>query len=129
VEEALPAIVAIDDDPITRQLFDRSLSAMGFICHTARTGTEGLALIGKEHPDLVLLDLILEGDDGFRICKEIRQTWTTNREFKGFILFFAEIGFARKRCSVRLHAMGASGADSGHWEGPGCRGRASVWLS
>lgn len=72
----LPVIVAIDDDALMRTLIHKAISTTGFVCHTARTGSEGLDLIGRENPDLVLLDLMLGDDNGFRICREIRKTWS-----------------------------------------------------
>ena len=72
----LPVIVAIDDDAITRTMIHKAISLQGFVCHTASSGAEGLEVIAREKPDLVLLDLMLGDDDGFHVCKEIRKTWS-----------------------------------------------------
>ncbi len=70
-----PTVVAIDDDPNILLLISRTLTAEGMVCHTAATGSEGLRLIRAHRPDLVLLDIVLVGEDGFTVCREIRRTW------------------------------------------------------
>lgn len=69
-------VVAIDDDAAILKLISRTLSSAGMVCHTATTGADGMALIRAHQPDLVLLDLMLVGEDGFAICREIRNTWS-----------------------------------------------------
>jgi len=46
------------------------------VCHTATNGKSGLQLIRDHQPNLVLLDVVLVGEDGFSICQEIRRTWS-----------------------------------------------------
>jgi diguanylate cyclase (GGDEF)-like protein len=77
--ERAPTVVAIDDDPMVLLMIARTLAAVGMVCHTASTGRQGLALIRAHEPDLVLLDLILVGEDGFSICREIRRTWSPHQ--------------------------------------------------
>jgi signal transduction histidine kinase len=72
----VPTVVAIDDDPSTLLLIARTLDQDGILCHTATTGAEGLRLIRAHQPDLVLLDIVMVGEDGFTICREIRRTWS-----------------------------------------------------
>lgn len=69
-------VVAIDDDPLILRAVEHTLTADGFLCRIARTGEEGLRLIRESKPDLVLLDVVLIGEDGFSICREIRQSWS-----------------------------------------------------
>jgi len=71
-----PVVVAIDDDAMILVMVKRTLGAAGMVCHTATTGAAGLELIRSLAPDLVLLDLVLVGEDGFSICREIRRTWS-----------------------------------------------------
>jgi len=71
-----PVVVAIDDDPLVLKAMERALQAGGMVCRTARTGAAGLQLIRDHAPDLVLLDLMLEAEDGFSICREIRTSWS-----------------------------------------------------
>lgn len=63
-------ILIIEDDESIRELLAMTLQAAGF-SETLSTGdgVEGLALLRKHTPDLVLLDLMLPGLDGLSICK------------------------------------------------------------
>lgn len=83
MEESLPPsdgpkrmVVAIDDDPLILRAVEHTLEADGFTCRTARDGKTGMQLIRELRPDLVLLDVVLVGEDGFGICSEIRQAWS-----------------------------------------------------
>lgn len=76
LSEHPPVIVAIDDDALTLKAIEKTLRAGGLLCHTATTGAEGLALIRDCHPDLVLLDVVMVGEDGYSICREIRRQWS-----------------------------------------------------
>lgn len=69
-------VVAIDDDHAVLKLMAHTLNSAGMVCHTATNGAEGIRLIREHAPDLVLLDLMLVGEDGFGICREIRNTWS-----------------------------------------------------
>lgn len=69
-----PVIVAIDDDAMTLKAVTKTLTTAGMACLTATTGAEGLRLIQERDPDLVLLDVVLVGEDGFTLCREIRRT-------------------------------------------------------
>ncbi|MBK8793476.1 MAG: EAL domain-containing protein [Holophaga sp.] len=68
--------MAIDDDAMILRAAAKALSSAGMVCHTATTGAEGLQLIREHAPDLVLLDVVLVGEDGFAVCREIRRTWS-----------------------------------------------------
>ena len=66
-------IVIIDDN--TDYLFTMStfLDRNGFQTFTAEDGQQGVALIEKEHPDLVLLDVMMETlYSGFEVCRKMR---------------------------------------------------------
>lgn len=68
-------IVLIEDDPGIRTVIRLALKGAGFtsICE-AGNGTEGLALVQREKPALVILDLMLPGMDGLSVCSAIRRT-------------------------------------------------------
>ncbi len=72
----LPVIVAIDDDLVVLKALSKSLTSAGLVCLQATTGQAGLELIREHAPDLVLLDVVLVGEDGFTLCREIRKTWS-----------------------------------------------------
>jgi DNA-binding response OmpR family regulator len=65
-------IMVVEDDPIIRQTVDYALRRAGFDTLTSGDGKEALALAEAEHPDLVLLDLMLPGIDGFELAERIR---------------------------------------------------------
>ena len=71
-----PVVVAIDDDPLFLMAMVKSLTSADMVCHTATTGHEGLRIIRDLRPDIVLMDILLNGEDGFAICREIRRTWS-----------------------------------------------------
>ena len=68
-------IVLIEDDPGIRTVIRLALKGAGFtsICE-AENGTDGLALVQREKPVLVILDLMLPGMDGLAVCSAIRRT-------------------------------------------------------
>jgi CheY-like chemotaxis protein len=65
-------ILLIEDDPIARRLVELQLSTEGYELVTAPDGLRGLKLISEDPPDLVLLDLMLPGLDGFEVLSRIR---------------------------------------------------------
>ncbi|MBQ6140855.1 MAG: response regulator transcription factor [Kiritimatiellae bacterium] len=68
-------IVLIEDDPGIRTVIRLALKGAGFTSiYEAGNGTDGLALVQREKPALVLLDLMLPGMDGLAVCNAIRRT-------------------------------------------------------
>ncbi len=65
-------IVIIEDEPDILEVLSYNLKREGFEVFSATNGTEGLALVSKEIPDLILLDLMLPGMDGIEICSTIK---------------------------------------------------------
>ena len=63
----------IDDDPIFLRLVDQVLTHQGYEVHKAGSGQEGLRLLFAEKPDLVLLDVVMPGMDGWQTCSLIRE--------------------------------------------------------
>jgi DNA-binding response OmpR family regulator len=66
------AILLIEDDPLVRRGLELALSRHGHDVRTAHTGEEGLREFRSSAPDLVVLDLMLPGVDGFEVCRRIR---------------------------------------------------------
>jgi two-component system, OmpR family, response regulator MtrA len=67
-------ILLVEDDPSLRELTARGLGTAGFTVVTAATGDEGLERFRAEHPDAVVLDVMLPGLDGLEVCRAIRAT-------------------------------------------------------
>jgi DNA-binding response OmpR family regulator len=66
-------IAVIDDEAPNRFYLQTLLSTAGFEVQVAAGGNEGIALVEKERPDLVLLDLMMPEVDGFSVCERIRK--------------------------------------------------------
>jgi two-component system, OmpR family, alkaline phosphatase synthesis response regulator PhoP len=71
-------ILIIEDDPATLRLVDYSLKQEGYDVITASNGLEGIRKALGESPDLVILDVMLPGLDGFEICYRLRAEPSTN---------------------------------------------------
>jgi two-component system alkaline phosphatase synthesis response regulator PhoP len=65
-------ILVIEDDPATSRLVDYSLRHEGYQVIAAFNGLEGIRKAKTEAPDLVILDVMLPGMDGFEICHQLR---------------------------------------------------------
>jgi len=69
-------IILVDDEPEILTLVRDYLSREGYSVLTAINGLEGMELIEREKPDLVLLDWMLPGISGLEMCKRLRETST-----------------------------------------------------
>lgn len=65
-------ILAVDDIPQNLRLLAAVLAPNGFEVVTAATGEDALLQVLKEKPDLVLLDIMLPGIDGYEVCRRLR---------------------------------------------------------
>ncbi|MBR6665899.1 MAG: response regulator transcription factor [Lachnospiraceae bacterium] len=65
-------ILIVDDEKAICDLIDMNLSAAGYSCKTVQNGFDALDLIEKEQFDLILLDIMLPGADGYDIIEYIR---------------------------------------------------------
>ena len=65
-------VVCIEDDPEIMHLVKIILSRENYDVITANTGIEGLHAVEDNHPDLVLLDLMLPGMDGWEVYQRIK---------------------------------------------------------
>lgn len=70
-------IVAVDDDPAILELIKINLEIQGHDVKTAPEGIEGFAMVQQEMPDLVLLDVMMPGVDGYTVCQRIRKNDAT----------------------------------------------------
>jgi adenylate cyclase len=67
-------ILVVDDTELNRRLLNDLLSAKGYAVQTASSGAEALALIDENRPDMVLLDVVMPGMDGYEVCRRIRES-------------------------------------------------------
>jgi len=66
-------ILVVDDEPALRETVSYNLERQGYAVLAAGDGREALALARQEHPDLIILDLMLPGMDGLEVCRVLRQ--------------------------------------------------------
>lgn len=66
-------VLVIDDEPELIRLLDYNLTKSGYLAITARDGPSGLALARRHAPDLIILDIMMPGMDGWEVCKAIRR--------------------------------------------------------
>ena len=67
-------VLVIDDDPTTRELLHRSLTSSDVSVIMAADGEEGLLLVEALHPDVVILDVLLPGVDGWSVLTTIKSS-------------------------------------------------------
>jgi two-component system, OmpR family, response regulator len=66
-------ILVVDDEPDALQLIQFNLKNAGFKVLTAKSGEEALSKANSNHPDLIVLDIMLPGVDGLEICKMLKR--------------------------------------------------------
>ena len=69
---SLPDVLVVDDDAELRELTEAYLSRNGFRVHTVGDGVEMDAWLADAAPDLLILDLMLPGEDGLSIAKRLK---------------------------------------------------------
>jgi len=70
-------ILAVDDQPPNLRLLDAVLSPRGYRVVTAASGEEAMETLSRDVPDLVLLDIVMPGIDGYEVCRRIRDNPST----------------------------------------------------
>lgn len=68
----MPKIMVVEDEPSLVDALEFGLTAEGFDVVTSSDGLESLDVYAREHPDLVLLDVMLPGMSGTEVCKRLR---------------------------------------------------------
>lgn len=64
-------IVIVDDSPTDVQIFTRILEKAGHKVSSAGDAESGIALVKREHPDVVLMDIIMPGSNGFQATRTL----------------------------------------------------------
>ena len=72
-------VLVVDDEEHIVELLKFNLENTGYKVITANNGNDAISLAKENKPDLVLLDLMLPGMDGFDVCKEIKRNTETRK--------------------------------------------------
>jgi twitching motility two-component system response regulator PilH len=70
-------ILIVDDSPTDRQFLLEKLSKHGYQCVTAESGEEAIAKSKSEQPDLVLMDVVMPGTNGYEATRAIAREGST----------------------------------------------------
>lgn len=65
-------ILVVEDEPSLVFTLQDTLQNEGYNVFIAENGTDALAIVKREHPDLMVLDLMMPGMSGYDVCKEVR---------------------------------------------------------
>ena len=95
-------ILIVDDDPDIRKILTRFLSTEDYEVDTASDGFGAGARVMDFKPDLLVLDLIMPGMDGFEVCKRIKENPRTSH-----IKVLAITGYDTEENRARIMAAGA----------------------
>jgi CheY-like chemotaxis protein len=103
-------ILLVDDDAVTREVYQECLATHDFECRTAADGREALLLAKTTHPDVVVLDVSMPGMDGYSVLRVLRASDATAHIpvvlFSAFVLDETGVGLrgadalVRKPCSI-----------------------------
>lgn len=66
-------ILIVEDEPVLRETLAYNLTRQGYLVDTVGDGQLAVELARSIHPDLILLDIMLPGIDGFEVCRILRQ--------------------------------------------------------
>ncbi len=67
-------ILVVDDSPTDLTLISAPLLATGYEVITAHDGEEAIAKAASEHPDVILLDVVLPRQNGFQVCRTLKRS-------------------------------------------------------
>lgn len=70
-------VLIIDDEADMRHLTEMYLANSGFLCVSAGSGTEAYEVMEKRKIDLIILDIMMPGEDGYMVCANLRKKYNT----------------------------------------------------
>ena len=74
-----PKVLIVDDDPLSAKLMERCMQNAGIQTRHCRDPLQATAALEAESPDLILLDLMMPGQDGFETCRQLRAHASSDR--------------------------------------------------
>jgi len=97
-------VLIVDDGPLNVDLLEQELGAAGYRTLAATSGEEALAAAAKSRPDLILLDVMMDGIDGYEVCKRLKASEATRAIPVVFLTALAET-------FEKVRAFGAGAVD------------------
>jgi DNA-binding response OmpR family regulator len=73
VEAVSPKVLVVEDEPVLQETLAYNLTRQGYEVCQATSGRQALDVARDQKPDLVVLDIMLPGIDGFEVCRILRQ--------------------------------------------------------
>lgn len=83
-EKTKETVLIVDDIPDNLQLLTKMLSSNGYIVRAVKSGEAAITSIQKKPPDLILMDIIMPGLNGFDVCRKIKAM----KQFKNIPIIF-----------------------------------------
>lgn len=78
MNRSTPQVLVIDDSLVERLMLSSILQKEGFICIAAADGPAGRRLAREYHPDIILLDVLMPGENGFATCAQLKMDPSTS---------------------------------------------------
>jgi len=78
IADVPPRVLIVDDERRNTELLKVMLTPEGYVLLTASCGEDALALLADQQPDLILLDVMMPGMDGYQVATKIKQNPATN---------------------------------------------------
>jgi len=103
-DEEKATILIVDDDSMTLQLLVGYLNGLGFKTIGVQSGEEAIEQVGDTRPDLILLDVLMPGIDGFETCQQLKSNPITKEIPVIFMTALTEM-------TDKVRAFKAGGAD------------------
>jgi len=107
VEEQNPettTILVVEDNAVNLLMLKRILERAGYAVVTAETGQQALDIVGEAQPDMILLDIMMPGMDGYATCERLKAEPSTRDVPVIFISAITQV-------QDKVRAFGAGGVD------------------
>ena len=98
----IPVILLVDDNAINLQMLHQTLTGQNYKLLSARSGEDALRIALKAVPDLILLDIMMPGIDGYETCTRLKANETTRN---AVIIFLTALQDTKEK--VRGLSLGA----------------------
>ena len=79
IETTTESILLVDDQPANLQVLLQTLGSLGCKLLVAKSGEAALTIVQKARPDLILLDIMMPGIDGFEVCRRLKADPATEK--------------------------------------------------